>query len=90
MIQDERAGDTRHDSIDFDAHSPSSYFYELIRQREEENNITPGDGLSQGMYTIREAPYQGNDTIDEVPLEAVSKTGSTEPLDILTADGAAK
>lgn len=60
------------------------------RQREEENNITPGDGLSQGMYTIREAPYQGNDTIDEVPLEAVSKTGSTEPLDILTADGAAK
>ncbi|KAJ5056739.1 hypothetical protein J3E72DRAFT_221417 [Bipolaris maydis] len=60
------------------------------RQREEENNITPGDGAPQGMYTIREAPYQGNDTIDEVSLEAASKTGSAGQLDRLTADGAAK
>ena len=40
MVEDEAVGEAHPDFIDLDAHSPSSSdFYELIRQREEENLV---------------------------------------------------
>ena len=52
MVEDEIVGEAHHDFIDLDAHSPSSSdFYELIRQREEENLVLQRK-LEMAQWTI--------------------------------------
>jgi len=52
MVEDETVGEAYHDFIDLDAHSPSSSdFYELIRQREEENLVLQRK-LEMAQWTI--------------------------------------
>jgi len=52
MVEDETVGEAHHDFIDLDAHSPSSSdFYELIRQREEENLVLQWK-LEMAQWTI--------------------------------------
>ena len=79
MIEDERAGDTQDDFIGRDARSPSSDFYEIIRQREEENLVLQ-QKLQMAQWTITYLEQRTKQLEEEKELDELWRIRSDRTL----------